>query len=311
MISMYDLFAGSNLHPDIQKGHYNNLVYLVQAYRSLQFFRNNNNPAQPLIQGFVIIYIQGQPCPLPINMMLSQNFPTTPPICQLPIPPSIQVPPSAFINPQRCVIPDAIMRWEPRTPLVNYMHRLREVLSANPPFHPSYVQYMQRDKPNYVNFLREQFPPQQGSGYQSGAPAGGSNTQQLTNDAVTEAESIISDVNKSIKETLESEKETALNEDVVKLLKAKKSEILPDIQNLKNRIDENKNVKIPEYQVDPMLGQACTQNAAKDALHETMEILTTELRNHNMNAADFVAAVRSLNKKHFEEVIAPMCTITN
>lgn len=317
MITARDLFAGSNLSIQYQEGHYKNLMYLIQSYKSLMFYRNNNSPAQALIQGFVIIYISGQPCPIPINMMLSANFPSSPPIIQIPLPNNIQVPPSNIINQQRCIIPDAIMRWEPRVLLVQYMHKVREVLSMNPPFHPNYVPQLQRDKPNYVNFLRDQPPPQYNQGgqqYQPSSPPQQSNqqsTQQLIDEAVAEASSIIDDANIHIKRAIEAEKEKALNEELVKVLNSKVSELRPDIENYQRQINEGRNFKVPEYSIDPALENECNNEAAKDSLNETMQAIRDEFRRGNMDASEYVSAIRTLHKKHFEENIAPLCQVLN
>lgn len=298
-----NLFKGTNFSPAYQRAISADISKL-QAY--FPNIRSQNYPQQPysriLLQGFTNINYNGTEYPLPINMMLPEEFPSKPPITQLFFPPTIPITQSTYLSADGVVATEKIIPWVPKkTTLPNFVKAITTFFSQYPPYDIRFAPYLTEFlKP----FTGQRYSP---NSSQSSTPAksSGPNKTQAFEDAFAQALSIVDQCNTDAKKATETTREYAMTAAFEIQMKNRITKLNNEISTL--HVQASKADEIPEYVIPPELEMSCAAKAAEAAMPETLNSLRDDFRSGRINIDAYIGSVRSLRRQHFEDVVFPQC----
>ena len=261
-----NIFQGTKFPPNFQKAIWIDICNLKKQFPNLIPVNLRSQPYSNVgIQGYIDINISGQISPLPLKLILTDTFPNTAPLVEIPIPNQIPCSRSAVLLPNRAINVQAVMQWVPRqstlpalvTAVGNYFCRF-------PPYNISYAVQVR----NSCAMLLQN---------------GGNNYNNINNspqelhlfyaEAISYAESILTSYNKKIVEAYEGEKETILLQDYLTSINEKISSLEKETVELQKACQQLSNPQIPIFNIPPELLDACKQKAAFIGMRETQKQL--------------------------------------
>ena len=278
MISEAELFAGTAYNKSIQHNIYADIQGMHKAFPGLIPYHYTSGPhPQILIQGEVVCHEPNYnyECLIPITMALLDDYPRSPPKCQIVTRNAFSCVPSQCFTYDGVVNSASIIRWvERQTTLQQYVQALIQAIDTWRPIPPHILTSKIVNRP------------------------------ELVASGVRESVALVGQFNQEQQELLVAQsKEKQVNLYVQMVADQKrKLEARLAADNKKLSAD------IPECEIDPRDDENVRQQARDGAFLETVSCLRQAFQNSAIPLDQMVKAVRDFGRSHFEKVVYPrMC----
>ena len=324
-----NLFVGTNFTTNYQK------AILSDIGQMLSFFPNIkalNYPKKPyhsiLLQGFVLVQVGNSDVPFPINMMLPDNFPSSPPIVQIPFAQNIPFQTSQTFGPDKIVRTEKFYNWIPmKSTLPQFVNSIILYFSQYPPITPDVGAQLKKQIPTQPNINNN---PQPNPGYNNPQPQPGYNNPQpgynyqqpippkpqpqtnlpdinsLFETAYAQAISILDTNNSKIRRCNNTASEYLLLKHLSGVIDQKNKDFETEIPKLQDLYDKQNNPEIPKYQVDLELQKYAEENARIQVFEELNELLKDIFRNGTITIDQYMNAIRSNHRRYFDNHLYPL-----
>lgn len=305
------LFQGTSFAPKFQVAIWSDIKSLIRMYPTITYSHFATTPYHKvLLQGYINIKSMGQEIPLPINMMLPDNFPMAAPITEISFPQNVPFMTSPALRQNKSLVSETIIKWTPmKVTLPQYVSSIQNFFSMYPPYSPQYAPIVRQ---MFASMQRQMQQSGSGSGMASPKPSAPTspspaNMQEIYDDAYATADSLVNKYNDIIKNGAESEKEACLTHKLIEIINGKIQQLDTANKQLDAKAAEMGSPQIPDYQIDPSIEEAFKGKASDESLEATAKDLRDDFRDHKITLDEYLAAIKAIHKTHFENVIFPRC----
>ena len=279
MISEAELFAGTAYNKSIQHNIYADIQGMHQAFPGLRPYPYKaGSHSQILIQGDIVCHepTYNYECLIPITMALLDDYPRSPPKCQIVTQNAFSCVPSQCFTYEGVVNSPSIIAWvERQTTLVQFVQALTKAIDTWRPIPPHILTSKIVNRP------------------------------ELVASGVRESAARVGEFNREQQELLVAQSKEKQVNLYVQMVADQKKKLEARLAASNKKLSES--AEMP-CEIDPQDDANVRQQARDGAFLETVSCLRQAFQNSAITLDQMVKTVRDLGRSHFEKVVYPrMC----